>query len=82
MTAAWSCDDLESGIDHYKVTAYELYGGQWTRIYPKLYVPNVHQYTNAMVFAFPSHLKDVIRTNGIIDYTKFRCLAMRYARDY
>ncbi|KAK2165039.1 hypothetical protein NP493_1368g00012 [Ridgeia piscesae] len=34
LTASWSFVDPESGIDHYKISAHELHGGKWTRIYP------------------------------------------------
>ena len=36
LSTSWSFEDLESGIDHFKISAYELHGGQLTLVYPKL----------------------------------------------
>ncbi|KAI0241220.1 hypothetical protein LSAT2_032838 [Lamellibrachia satsuma] len=34
LTSSWSFVDPESGIDHYKISAYELHQGKMTMIYP------------------------------------------------
>ncbi|XP_070573744.1 uncharacterized protein [Ptychodera flava] len=34
LTANWDCEDNESGVDHYKVTIYQTYGGLRKQFYP------------------------------------------------
>jgi len=41
LTASWTFADPESGIDHYKISAYQQHGGKWTRVYPTSYVMNL-----------------------------------------
>ncbi|XP_070573748.1 uncharacterized protein [Ptychodera flava] len=34
LAANWDCEDNESGVDHYKVTVYQTYGGSRRQFYP------------------------------------------------
>ncbi|XP_070573769.1 uncharacterized protein [Ptychodera flava] len=34
LAANWDCRDFESGVDHYKVTVYQTYGGSRRQVYP------------------------------------------------